>query len=110
GRASPCRSAWPPANTIPIIVPRKNAVVTQPYQASPPRSASTSGRIVTTASDSNATSVTIDTSPIVSARCSGENTPTEGWPEAGAAGVVTTSGQSTASTASRGEPDCDVAL
>ena len=60
GRPAPWRSAWSPAKTMPIIVPRKNAVVTQPYQAMPPRSASMSGRIVMTASDSNATSVTTD--------------------------------------------------
>ncbi len=71
GRPSPCRSAWPPAKTMPIMVPRKNAVVTQPYQANPVRSSSMSGRIVMTANDSNATSVTIDTSPIVRERCSG---------------------------------------
>ncbi len=61
---------------MPVIVPRKNAVVTQPYQARPPRSASISGITVTTASDSKATSVTIATSPIVNARYAGANSPT----------------------------------
>src|SRR5688500_2274397 len=53
---------------MPIIVPRKNAVVTQPYHAIPPRSSSMSGRIVITASDSNATSVTTETRPMRNAR------------------------------------------
>ena len=53
---------------MPIIVPRKKAVVTQPYQAMPPRSSSMSGRIVITASDSKATSVTTDTRPTFRAR------------------------------------------
>src|SRR5215218_1723016 len=53
---------------MPIIVPRKNAVVTHPYQASPPRWSSMSGRIVMTASDSKATSVTTETRPMRSAR------------------------------------------
>src|SRR5215218_1165874 len=53
---------------MPIIVPRKNDVVTQPYQARPPRSDSMSGRIVMTASDSKATSVTTETRPTRSAR------------------------------------------
>ena len=45
-------------------------MVTHPYQAMPPRSSVMSGRIVITASDSKATSVTIATSPTVSARWS----------------------------------------
>src|SRR5215207_3348284 len=53
---------------MPIIVPRKNDVVTQPYQARPPRSSSMSGRIVMTASDSKATSVTTETRPMRRAR------------------------------------------
>ena len=53
---------------MPTIVPRKNAVDTQPYHAIPPRSSAISGRIVITANDSKATSVTIATSPMVSAR------------------------------------------
>ncbi len=61
---------------MPVIVPRKKAVVTQPYQARPPRSASISGITVTTASDSKATSVTIATSPSVNARYAGSNNPT----------------------------------
>src|SRR3954469_861407 len=67
---------------MPIIVPRKNAAVTQPYQLSPPRSFSTWGRIVVTASDSNATRVTTDTSPILSARRPGSTGARSGalWP------------------------------
>ncbi len=68
GGPAPRRSACDPAKTIPIIVPRKKAAVTQPYQAMPPRSRSTSGRIVVTASDSNATKVTTETNPTSNAR------------------------------------------
>ena len=53
-------------------------MVTQPYQVNPRRSASMSGRIVITANDSNATKVTIDTSPIVNERCLGLKIPDSG--------------------------------
>ena len=51
-----------------VIVQARNAVVTQPYHVTPPRSSAMCGRIVITASDSKATRVTIATSPTVSAR------------------------------------------
>src|SRR4051812_17348812 len=57
------------------MLPRKNALNTQPYSPTPPRSCLMSGRIVATASDSNATSVMVETSPTVRARRSGAQTP-----------------------------------
>ncbi|MEJ7722220.1 MAG: hypothetical protein WKF58_18135 [Ilumatobacteraceae bacterium] len=77
GRPSPARSAWSPATTMPIRIPRKNAVVTQPYHDSPTRSSSMSGRIVITASASTATSVTVATIPMVSALRCGLSTPSD---------------------------------
>ena len=52
-----------------------NALNTQPYKSSPPRSAATRGMIVITASASTATKVVLSTSPVVSPRCSGAHSP-----------------------------------
>ena len=44
GRRSPIRSAWRPATTIPIRLPRKNALNTHPYRRTPPSCAADDGQ------------------------------------------------------------------
>src|SRR5512143_2260574 len=75
GGAGPRRSACSPATTMPTTVPRKKALVTQPYSRRPSRSRATTGRIVTTASASKATRVIVRTRPASRARHRGAHRP-----------------------------------
>jgi hypothetical protein len=75
GTAGPRRSASRPAATMPTTLPSMNALNTQPYSRRPPRSRTTTGMTVTTASASDATNVTVRTSPAVSARVCGAQSP-----------------------------------
>ena len=76
GGASPePRSTSPPEMTMPTMVARKKAEKTHPYSSRPPRSRATSGITVPTASDSEATSVTVSTRPADRARRSGDQSP-----------------------------------
>jgi len=74
GRTSPPRSISAPARTIPIRLPRKKAEKTQPYRSRlpPARSVATIGMIGDTAIASEATIVTLRTSPSVRARRPGD--------------------------------------
>ena len=64
-----------PAATMPTMLPSMNALNTQPYSHSPPRSRATTGMMVTTASASAATNVMASTSPAVNARLGGAHKP-----------------------------------
>ena len=77
GTAPRCPAGRPPgpASTMPRRLPRKNPLNTQPYSPSPPRSSATTGITVEMASASKATSVIVRTSPSVSRRRSGAQTP-----------------------------------
>ena len=71
----PRRSASRPATPMPTTLPSMNALNTQPYRRSPPRSRAATGITVTTASASDATKVTVRTRPTVSARAWGAQSP-----------------------------------
>ena len=60
---------------MPTMLPSMNALNTQPYSRSPPRSRATTGITVTTARASEATIVTVSTSPAVSPRYSAPHSP-----------------------------------
>ncbi len=75
GQPSPRRSMMPPTTTMPMSEPSMNDVNTQPYSSRLPSSRATIGMIVETASASNATRVTVRTSPTVRLRRPADHRP-----------------------------------
>ncbi len=65
---------------MPIMVPSKNALNTNPYRFSPCRSRATTGITVTTARASAATNVIVSTRPPVSARRCADHNPSDMFP------------------------------
>ncbi len=75
GMAGPRRSAARPAATMPIMVPSRKALNTNPYRLRPPRSRATRGITVMTASASAATNVIVAVRPPVRGRRSAVHRP-----------------------------------
>src|SRR5204863_198800 len=75
GRAGPTRSASRPAATVPSRLASMKPLNTHPYRLRSPRSRSTWGMIVNTASASAAMNVIMSTRPVVMLRRSGDHRP-----------------------------------